>query len=1184
METINRAFRSALITLLGMTMVLCLAIPLLPVRTAVAAWVPTTPMVAAGGNFSVGLRADGTVVAAGPDFPSCPDVSSWAGIVQVAAGTDHIVGLRGDGTVVAAGGNSYGQLEVGTWTDVVQVAAGGYFTLGLKANRTVVAVGKNSDGETDIGSWTDVTQIAGSCWVSAGLKSDGTVVATGLKSWGPYLGVESWSDITQIALGELIPAGLRADGTVVWADWSLVDFLESANSWTDIVQVAASTRCLFGLKADGTVVLAGQQGITDGLDTSSWSDITQIAAGNGHVVGLRADGTVSCTGCESLDWNLWAPAPPPMTPPTVDNFTADRTYAVPGEAVRLSYTVSDTAGVGLKQVELWESTVTNSDGELIWPSSYTMVQPLSGQSASGYFDIVPDWEPRFRWYGIHVVDNAGNWNDERNSNTMDPSASFKPIQIEIGLADKEWSFAIITDLHIGRGYEDYGGPGWNDGGTLGDTYYLTQRLNKVVDDILMLRKTRDIRFVAVLGDISDSGESSELEAAEQILKRLNIAPTESESGLFYVPVLGNHDLWSCTNQIPESVAQPKVFYDVFKGQFEWLRVNLGDRWEQQWSPDVTTPSYFNYSLDMEGVNFVFLDLISRQKLMRGIGDFSPQTEDWLIDELGFRNPPTVLFSHIPIAFDWTAFEVRADMLADIGLHIVASETEILANFAGHKHGYFDEDKDFYPYLPPPVQNPIFLDVNDVDLSDQLPSSLSEVGFLNFPVLLTEALMVGSNVEEGKGVVRIVQMADQGFKDGSPAGQIEGEVSARAVNPYITKAEVREPESADLFGPYCDQILAGQIRVDFEGYAFTIRVRSEHPLAYHWDFGNGKGMSYLVDDWDEKCIVPPQFYPAIPGKKYKVTLTVQACTPDGKESITESITRTITMPGQLLIQVACPVDLLVSDPDGLVIDKSSGSVPGTIYAELDFNLDGELDDVIIIRDPKDGDYLIRVIPEPGAHPEATYSLNVLANETDLLLADEVQVRDAPSGGYMMRVACEELVQVVMSELDIDPDVIHPSQGKFVTAYLELPVGHGYDLSEISISSILLNGALHPYNFPAEIGDYDNDGIPDLMVKFNRTDVQALLSLGDEVEIRITGQINGIDFEGVDTVRVIGEESVDKAAIPPIVGLGLLALFGRRAGRKRRRHSGLDKYSTTPRRYWVSYMSRFPGRVHSRYLYR
>ena len=44
--------------------------------------------------------------------------SGWPDIVAVAAGDAYTVGLKADGTVVAVGDNEYGQREVSGWTDI----------------------------------------------------------------------------------------------------------------------------------------------------------------------------------------------------------------------------------------------------------------------------------------------------------------------------------------------------------------------------------------------------------------------------------------------------------------------------------------------------------------------------------------------------------------------------------------------------------------------------------------------------------------------------------------------------------------------------------------------------------------------------------------------------------------------------------------------------------------------------------------------------------------------------------------------------------------------------------------------------------------------------------------------------------------------------------------------------------
>jgi len=76
---------------------------------------PCTPMVAAGGGHTVGLKSDGTVVAVGGNYHGRCDVGGWTNITRVSVGSYHTVGLKSDGTVVAVGLNDYGQCNVGGW-------------------------------------------------------------------------------------------------------------------------------------------------------------------------------------------------------------------------------------------------------------------------------------------------------------------------------------------------------------------------------------------------------------------------------------------------------------------------------------------------------------------------------------------------------------------------------------------------------------------------------------------------------------------------------------------------------------------------------------------------------------------------------------------------------------------------------------------------------------------------------------------------------------------------------------------------------------------------------------------------------------------------------------------------------------------------------------------------------------
>jgi predicted GH43/DUF377 family glycosyl hydrolase len=108
------------------------------------------------------------------------------------------------------------------------------------------------------------------------------------------------------------------------------------------------------------------------------------------------------------------------------------------------------------------------------------------------------------------------------------------------------------------------------------------------------------------------------------------------------------------------------------------------------------------------------------------------------------------------------------------------------------------------------------------------------------------------------------------------------------------------------------------------------------------------------------------------------------------------------------------------------------------------------------------------------------------------------------------------------IDIDPNTLNlKSRGKWVTAYIELPAGH--DVVDINIESIKLGGTIPTNPEKNEIGDYDNDGMLDLMVKFDRAAVIDYIKyiLGitkGKATLEVTGEITGNSFRGSDTIRV------------------------------------------------------------------
>ena len=114
-------------------------------------------------------------------------------------------------------------------------------------------------------------------------------------------------------------------------------------------------------------------------------------------------------------------------------------------------------------------------------------------------------------------------------------------------------------------------------------------------------------------------------------------------------------------------------------------------------------------------------------------------------------------------------------------------------------------------------------------------------------------------------------------------------------------------------------------------------------------------------------------------------------------------------------------------------------------------------------------------------------------------------------------------IVEATVDIDPNTLNlKSNGKWVTCYIELD---GFDVNDIDVSTVsIVDIQGTSVNIPAEIhptgiGDEDMDGIPDLMVKFDRSLVQDAANPG-ACMITVSGELSGgTVFEGYDTITVI-----------------------------------------------------------------
>jgi hypothetical protein len=374
----------------------------------------------------------------------------------------------------------------------------------------------------------------------------------------------------------------------------------------------------------------------------------------------------------------------------------------------------------------------------------------------------------------------------------------------------KWSFAIITDLHIGFDIPDYDGAGYNENQAPLENYYLAERLKKVVERINYLKNIYNIKFVTVLGDISDTSEYSEMLKARKILDILNDPNRDGNTsdGIPYVPLIGNHDVWPYTQKpgidpdvrgeenhatIANSAEGDGYFEQIFWADGDILKDGVvilkstnpqkikelfGNTWQRQ-EDDANfagSPYLQNYTFKYGGINFISLDFVDVERnktpgcisLRQTIED----TSEWLNNNV---SKSTLLFSHYP-KNQWK---------------VGSLPSEVYSSFAGHVHQRSENDN-------------------------------------TRPVEWWGSVITEATLEEYRDVIRIVQVknVDNPTKEDIDYSKIEG------ISESIAPNSIKRPDPYVNYSPD---------NPDFgNGVEFTIRdeINGGKISSCEWDFGDG----------------------------------------------------------------------------------------------------------------------------------------------------------------------------------------------------------------------------------------------------------------------------------------------------------------------------------------------------------
>ena len=283
-------------------------------EATVSAGLSNVIAIAAGGRsgsgFSLALKRDGRVVAWGDNAHLQTSVpNGLSNVVSIAAGTEHCLALKKDGTIIGWGINEEGRTQspVGL-SNVVAVSAGEEHSMALKSDGTVVAWGRNQHGQANVPEGlSNVVSICSGSYFNLALKKDGTVVG-----WGIDM-PKDLTNITTIAAGPWDGMALRRDGRpVVWGQ-SYFSATQVPSGLSNIVAISSGGNDYgdhnLALRQDGTIVGWGNNNYGQSLSPDSLTDIVSIAGGLGHYLAIRADGSVVGWGGEDHqgDGQAWVP-------------------------------------------------------------------------------------------------------------------------------------------------------------------------------------------------------------------------------------------------------------------------------------------------------------------------------------------------------------------------------------------------------------------------------------------------------------------------------------------------------------------------------------------------------------------------------------------------------------------------------------------------------------------------------------------------------------------------------------------------------------------------------------------------------------------------------------------------------------------------------------------------------------
>ena len=217
---------------------------------------------------------------------------------------DYVIGVKADGTCLAAGNNEHGKCNVSDWENIREIYTGRY-TIGLKDDGTCICTNKTWNER--LSEWTSLQKIAMGWNVVIGIKTDGTCVMA-KEDEEVNFDVSNWTNIADIIITKygVIDGviGLRKDGTCI-VDGELDESLkEVIESWDDLIEIKDYYNGVLALKKNGAVLRIDGDHQSDEIETdcimlsTGWGD-NIISLGRSNWA-FENEKILSLSGCSFL--------------------------------------------------------------------------------------------------------------------------------------------------------------------------------------------------------------------------------------------------------------------------------------------------------------------------------------------------------------------------------------------------------------------------------------------------------------------------------------------------------------------------------------------------------------------------------------------------------------------------------------------------------------------------------------------------------------------------------------------------------------------------------------------------------------------------------------------------------------------------------------------------------------------